>query len=124
MRFLFVYLYTIQNTHELPNTIPQVVPQNPITLISSVLLKFIPNIEATIAPRAAANEAMERSNSRRLTSNRRADKETPMDSSKSRAPASNLSASDCCYYRMKKKNEINKKNSPSLKILKLKNLPE
>ncbi len=47
----------------------------------------MPKMPATMAPSAAANEPMLSVSSRRLTSYRRALSDTPIDSSKSRAPA-------------------------------------
>lgn len=142
MRRRRVYEKRAKKTHTQHSTIPTVVPQKPMMLSSSVDLKFMPNIPATMAPSAAAKLPMLRVNSSRftcsssmhafmshvaithvwraptpthsntalntehrmdkpsectdfpsLTSKRRAERETPMDSSKSRAPASRRSAS-------------------------------
>ena len=50
-----------------PSIMKAVVPQNPITLASKVLVKFMPNMPAIMAPRPAAKLPIERVSSSRFT---------------------------------------------------------
>jgi len=77
-----------------PRTIATPTPQKLMTLCSSMLFMFMPKMPATMAPIAAEKLPMDRVNSRRLTSNRRALRLTPMDSSRSRAPATRRGGSN------------------------------
>ena len=68
-----------------------VVPQNPITLDSKVLVKFMPKMPAIMAPRPAAKLPMERVSSRRLTY------KVPAQLSRGILPPSNIISQKCIH---------------------------
>ena len=86
IRLFRVYVRMARKMEAQPSTMATPMPQKLYTLCSSMLFMFIPKMPATMAPTAAEKLPMDKVSSSRLTSNRRALRETPMDSSRSRAP--------------------------------------
>mmetsp|Transcript_47161 Transcript_47161/g.90043 ORF Transcript_47161/g.90043 Transcript_47161/m.90043 type:complete len:309 (+) Transcript_47161:381-1307(+) len=90
---LEMYANIKQVISTMPPRIPPSVPQKSVGWFSNPESKFIPKIPDTSAPLATAKLSTESHSSSLLTSKRRAERDTEMDSSRSRVFSRSLSAS-------------------------------
>lgn len=117
IRRFCVYRRMARKTPRQPSTMAKLMPQKLMTEASSLLRMFIPKMPATIAPIVAEKLPMESVSSRRLTSYRLALRDTPMDSSRSRAPAWCIKVRPCQESKRKCPARLTRKKPLRLVLL-------